>query len=156
MQAFSSCSSSWVSSPCTTAPCSTLSYWAAEHPTHTYGLAGTYTVILTATNTMTSTSISHDVVIGAAPTAGFTFAVAGYDVTFTNSSTGATSYLWTFGDTGTSTETNPLHTYAANGVYTVTLTVYNDCGQDVYSTQVTIDVGPTQYYIYLPLVIKNQ
>ncbi len=33
------------------------------------------------------------------------------------------TYLWDFGDGNTSTEANPLHTYAAYGVYTVTLSV---------------------------------
>ncbi len=45
-------------------------------------------------------------------------------VQFTNQSTGdITAYLWDFGDGTTSSEQNPLHTYAAGGTYTVTLTV---------------------------------
>jgi uncharacterized repeat protein (TIGR01451 family) len=43
-------------------------------------------------------------------------------VTFTNSSTNAIDYLWTFGDGTTSTEANPDHTYNQSGVYTVSLT----------------------------------
>ncbi len=41
-----------------------------------------------------------------------------------------TSWLWDFGDGGTSTECDPAHTYSAPGTYTVTLTVSNDCGTD--------------------------
>ena len=52
-------------------------------------------------------------------------------VNFTNSSSGATSYSWTFGDGGTSTATNPSHTYNAAGTYTVELTATNACGNDV-------------------------
>ena len=37
-----------------------------------------------------------------------------------------TSYLWDFGDTNTSTDPNPVHTYTSAGVYTVTLTVSDD------------------------------
>jgi len=38
------------------------------------------------------------------------------------------SYLWDFGDATTSTDPNPMHTYATAGVYTVTLTVTNSAG----------------------------
>jgi PKD repeat protein len=45
-----------------------------------------------------------------------------FTVTFTNQSTGSiTSYLWNFGDGGTSTGTNPTHAYTTAGTYTVTL-----------------------------------
>lgn len=38
------------------------------------------------------------------------------------------SWAWDFGDGGTSTARNPLHTYAQPGTYTVTLTVTDDTG----------------------------
>ena len=41
------------------------------------------------------------------------------------SSNGINSWLWDFGDGGTSTLQNPLHTYASLGEYTVQLTVKN-------------------------------
>jgi len=41
---------------------------------------------------------------------------------FTPTTTGAT-YLWDFGDGSTSTEENPIHTYAAEGNYLINLTV---------------------------------
>ncbi|MDN7024536.1 PKD domain-containing protein [Methanoculleus sp. FWC-SCC1] len=45
-------------------------------------------------------------------------------VRFTDtSSISATSWSWTFGDGGTSTAQNPVHTYAAAGNYTVALTL---------------------------------
>ena len=44
-------------------------------------------------------------------------------VLFFNNSTGASSYLWDFGDAITSTQSGPTHTYTVPGVYTVTLTV---------------------------------
>jgi PKD repeat protein len=63
------------------------------------------------------------------PKAGFTYVVNGFDSTFTSSSTDAESaatalkYNWSFGDGSSSTEQNPVHTYAASGTYTVTLEV---------------------------------
>ncbi|MGV3636130.1 MAG: gliding motility-associated C-terminal domain-containing protein [Flavobacteriales bacterium] len=46
-------------------------------------------------------------------------------VQFANTSSGATSYEWSFGDNTTSTAVSPTHVYAAPGVYTVRL-VAND------------------------------
>ena len=50
------------------------------------------------------------------------------EYTFTNSSTGGTSFLWDFGDGNTSTEESPTHVYAIAGTYTVTLEARNDAG----------------------------
>jgi PKD repeat protein len=58
---------------------------------------------------------------------------------FTASSTGGTSYNWTFGDGGTSTMQNPVYTYASNGNYTASLTVGNACN----SLTITMPVGIT-------------
>jgi PKD repeat protein len=41
------------------------------------------------------------------------------------------SWLWDFGDGNTSTNQNPVHTYAQNGQFTVTLTTTNQYGSDV-------------------------
>src|SRR4030095_310063 len=52
-------------------------------------------------------------------------------VNFSNTSTGSiTSYAWTFGDGGTSTAASPNHSYAAGGVYTVSLTVTGPGGSN--------------------------
>ncbi len=57
--------------------------------------------------------------------ASFTSASSGLAGYFYNrsSNTTSTSYAWTFGDGGTSTATNPQHTYSARGTYNVCLTV---------------------------------
>ena len=51
-------------------------------------------------------------------------------VHFTDASvvTGATAWLWQFGDGGTSAERNPDHTYTQDGTYTVRLTVTGSSG----------------------------
>jgi PKD repeat protein len=72
----------------------------------------------------------------ALPSASFTFQKEGNVVTFTNTSKNATSYMWDFGDGGTSTEQNPVYTYAADGEYTVTLTAMDDLGNSDEATGV--------------------
>ena len=73
-----------------------------------------------------------DVGTGPAPViAGFSSSAdtANYrEISFTNSSIGADSYSWDFGDMGTSTDMNPTHTYTSDGVYTVVLTATNAAG----------------------------
>ncbi len=68
------------------------------------------------------------------PTADFvgspTSGMAPLTVNFTDQSTGATSWSWDFGDTGTSTQQNPSHTYTSPGTYTVSLTATNAYGSD--------------------------
>ncbi len=68
-----------------------------------------------------------------APTARFIYVVGednGLMVTFTNASLNADTYSWDFGDSESSTETNPSHTYATSGTYDVTLTATNSGGSD--------------------------
>lgn len=45
-------------------------------------------------------------------------------------------YAWDFGDGATSTEQNPTHTYAADGVYTVQLTVITANGCEAHACEV--------------------
>lgn len=59
------------------------------------------------------------------PTASFSIinngVTAGIPVSFANQSTGASSYVWDFGDGSTSIAVNPSHVYSAAGTYTVKL-----------------------------------
>jgi glucose/arabinose dehydrogenase len=50
------------------------------------------------------------------------------------------SYLWTFGDGGTSTDANPSHTYLVAGKYTAMLSV-SDLDSSTLSTGMSIQVG---------------
>jgi PKD repeat protein len=63
---------------------------------------------------------------------------AGLTVTFTNTSTGATTYSWDLGDGNTSTDANPVHTYSTGGFYTVTVTAINNNCSSSYSFDVVI------------------
>lgn len=61
-------------------------------------------------------------------TAGPTVGVVPLTVNFTNTSTGATNYDWSFGDGDVSTNVNPIDTYTNAGSYSVTLTVVGPGG----------------------------
>jgi gliding motility-associated-like protein len=51
------------------------------------------------------------------------------EIAFTNQSTGATSYMWNFGDgSSTSTTTDPTHAFGSSGSYSVTLIASNGLG----------------------------
>ena len=80
------------------------------------------------------------------PMASFTSSVALLTVDFTDTSTDAdgtiVSWAWDFGDGNVSSAQNPSNTYAANGTYTVTLTVTDDMGAtDTATADVTVTDG---------------
>lgn len=63
-------------------------------------------------------------------------------VRFDDQSAGTiTARLWTFGDGDISTDTSPTHRYTANGLYTVTLTVWGPDGRDTRVKEHLIAVG---------------
>lgn len=96
------------------------------NPTHTYAEEGEYTVTLTAVGAEGTPNENYSQTISVVktnPTAVFTYEADDTTVTFTNTSERGASYEWDFGDGNTSTEENPVHTYAEPGEYSVTLTV---------------------------------
>lgn len=107
--------------------------WSSGQTTQmvTVTTSGTYSVDVIDGSGCDATD-TIEVTVEAKPTADFTFnnPQYGYTYDFTNISTGGTSYLWDFGDTGTSTDANPTHTYQFAGDYVVTLIATNDCGSD--------------------------
>ena len=116
-----------------------------QNPTVTYDNVGTYTITLTASNslggnTVTQTNYINVITI---PTAGFSSSSNGLTVDFTNNSTGATSYSWDFGDGNNSTEADPSHIYAADGTYEVSLTATNECGSVTSTQTVVVITAPT-------------
>jgi PKD repeat protein len=125
-----------------------------QNPSYTYVIPGSYTVSLTATNSVNSNistyenyiTVSQEVIQTQTPVptlstpiptptpqkviAAFkgtpTSGNAPLIVQFTDSSTGSpTSWSWDFGDGGTSSQRNPSYTYTFPGDYTVILTVKN-------------------------------
>ena len=120
-----------------------------QNPVHTYAADGNYTVNLTVSNSYgNNTCVKTDyITVGSGiPLANFTANMTGGNaplmVQFNDASTiNPTSWLWDFGDNTTSTEQNPVHTYAADGNYTVNLTVANSYGSNTCVKADYITVG---------------
>ena len=131
---------------------------SGENVVHTYAAAGSYAAKLTVTDDNGATNSHLFTVLVAdnvSPTASFSVLTdppkTGLPVDFNGSASSDSdgtiaSYAWDFGDTNTSTEQSPSHTYATAGTYDVTLTVTDNNGAtDVLLTQITVadNVAPT-------------
>lgn len=79
----------------------------------------------------------------------------GDTMTFLASATGTPplTYNWEFGDGGSATGEQVFYFYDASGVYTVKLTVTNDCG-DATTSQV-LRIAPVIHRIYLPVITNS-
>ena len=103
------------------------------NPVKTYSLPGIYLIRLIANFGGCMDTANQTITVLPKPFAAFsenntTSCKAPLTTTFTNLSTGATSYNWDFGDGNTSTVRNPSHTYTTSGTYTVTLIATNANG----------------------------
>jgi PKD repeat protein len=132
----------------------------AVNPQNIFDLAGTYNVSLdvTASNGCVSTSV-HPLVIYTTPAAAFSldlppFSCTGtpsqfHDATASMPDSNIQSWSWTFGDTGSGTGKNPLHTYTNAGPYTVRLSVITDRGcSNSIDQQVNIVQSPNAMFNY--------
>lgn len=122
-----------------------------QNPSHTYGIAGTFTVCMIASNSCGADTICQSILTGCnTPIAGFTQVPNQLTVQFTDASTNTpTSWLWDFGDGNTSTAQNPNHTYAASGTYTVCLTATSSCGSNTTCNSVTVSCpAPTASFTF--------
>ena len=115
------------------------------NPTVVYNAAGTYNVELIVSNPTGSSSASEVdfVTVSDVPSASFVGVNNMLTVTFTNNSMEADSFMWDFGDGNTSSDISPIHTYATEGDYTVTLTATNSCGDNVITSTVGANALPS-------------
>jgi PKD repeat protein len=126
------------------------------NPTHLYTTSGDFVAMLEVTdNAGATTGATVDVSVSVPPnppptataSATPTSGKAPLVVTFTGGGTDSNgtiaSYVWMFGDGGSSTLQNPTHTYQTAGNFTATLTV-TDNGGATGSTTVAITAGNNQ------------
>ncbi len=100
----------------------------------------TYTVVGTNQAGCTrADSVFVDIQPGA--NAGFTYTANNLTVSFQDTTTGALSWLWLFGDGNASFSQSPNYTYSAPGTYTVSMIVSNGvCGSDTVQQTITVSV----------------
>ncbi|UCG70461.1 MAG: PKD domain-containing protein [Thermoplasmata archaeon] len=134
----------------------------SQNPQFTFMDDGIYPVTLTVWDEDNSSySVTHNVTISdLAPTANFTWSPEPQDegspVSFTDLSTSypdtIVAWEWDFAGLGTNKSQNPQFTFMNNGIYTVTLTVYDDDNStDSVSYNVTIlDLAPTAEFTWSP------
>jgi len=132
---------------------------AHQSPSYTYGQAGTYTVSLQATSALgCSAQATQQVTVRPRPVVAFSAipVCAGQSMGFTNTSTIAsgsiTGWQWDFAGQATSTQASPSHTFAAPGIYSVTLTALSDQGcTNVLTQSVTVHPNPVAQFAMSPV-----
>jgi gliding motility-associated-like protein len=103
------------------------------NPSNQYVNVGVFDVLLIAGNPATCNKLDtaiHTIHVYPSPVADFSWSPnppePNTPLDFTNLSTGATRYLWDFGDGSTSTNKDEVHVYQKDGYYTVCLTAWNE------------------------------
>ncbi|MFI5220540.1 MAG: PKD domain-containing protein, partial [Bacteroidia bacterium] len=119
-----------------------------QNPTHQYLTAGTYQVELIATNAFGSDTIVNSVTVNTivAQIQYSGIMQVGQPISFTCPTPNALTWFWDFGDGFFSSLQSPIHTYAATGNYTVTLTITGAGGCTVQTdTLISIITGIDEY-----------
>ncbi len=121
----------------------------SQNPLHVYASAGTYTVVLTATNAFGSdTKTRTNYITVNTPTADFIASpLSGAIpllVQFTDASVGSISWDWDFGDGSThGTTNNPIHSYTVVGLYTVVLSISGGQATKTRTNYITVNIVPS-------------
>jgi gliding motility-associated-like protein len=121
-----------------------------QNPAHTYTVQNTYTVQLIVNTANCADTIEQPITINIKPIANFSLTPTNgcptLSVNFSDMSSSATLYNWSFGNSLTSTLTNPSTTYTnstgSNVVYTVSLVASTAAGCSDTHTE-TVIVFPT-------------
>lgn len=125
-----------------------------DQPLHTYLNSGLYDVTLTATSSygcINDSTYSNYIEVYPKPIADFIHDPNPADmlspfVYFTNQSALANNYLWDFGDSSFSNESDPVHQYVASGTYSIELIATNNDGcKDTVVGEVIINPSFTLY-----------
>lgn len=127
-----------------------------KNPSHLYAQPGTYTVsLIVATTNSCADTTTRVITINPPPVVDFISGsgCASDTMQFTSSTfvnMGTTlSWMWDFGDGGTSTLADPEHIYANPGIYIVSLTITDTAGcMASVSHPVNVVPGPTALFSY--------
>jgi len=121
---------------------------------HGYTASGLYTVKLFVSYAeCVDSSATVVTVTPRPPEAGFTSITEGchpLEVSFTNTSRFATSYIWQFGDGSVSSDEHPTHTFYQPGEFTVKLIANGPGGTDQASRVITVHATPNAFFNYAP------
>jgi len=111
-----------------------------QNPVVTFETSGEYDVTLAAANEIGSNNLLRSEFINAldGPAASFSWTNSGLNISFSNTSVDGINYMWNFGDGFSTTSVSPSHLYEAEGIYTVTLTVENECGTSVFTDEIDL------------------
>lgn len=129
---------------------------SAANPTYTYTAPGTYTVKLVYLANGCRDTATTTITVNPKPAIAFTGSPLTacnppLNVNFTNTTSGATTYTWLFGDGGTSTLANPSHAYTANGNYAVSLIATSAAGcKDTLKKNNYVKIAPASAVINGP------
>lgn len=122
----------------------------SQNPIYTYPDTGAYLVeLIVESNLGLFDTTTANIFVTTSPLSDFSYSagIAGTATNFTDLSQSyllpLTSWLWDFGDGGTSTQQNPSHTYIIAGTYTVCLTTTNSCGSDSSCMSIIISTAAT-------------
>ena len=115
-----------------------------RNPTVRYNSIGSYDVKLVVENGFGRDTLVKKgyVRINDIPKVNFSINKNGLAVSFLNTTTSATNYLWKFGDGNTSTQSSPQYNYRFAGTYIVTLTAKNACGSTTDSVTLSVFALP--------------
>jgi PKD repeat protein len=132
-----------------------------RNPTHRYAVPGSYDVNLTVTRGSDRDSSTHVVNVGGVPITDFVGTPRsgniGELITFTDRTENhPTEWSWEFGDTATSADPNPTHSYQLKGIYTVSLTAKNSNGKDTETKQEYINIGTGPKADFIPVIVPYQ
>ncbi len=119
-----------------------------------YDTYGDYEIWLKVASARCSDSVSHSIrIIPAVPVAAFDTVLAAcepHTVQFRNNSVYGSTYLWDFGDGGSSTDFEPEHTFEEYGIYNVKLTVFGEGGREYAYRQVEVYRMPLVNFTVAP------
>jgi gliding motility-associated-like protein len=133
-----------------------------QNPQHTFVNSSVYGVLLTVTsNHLCKDTVEKTVLVKSRPIADYTTDIvsgcATLCVQFTNQTTNqvgpVNSYVWDFGDTKLSTDTNPYHCFTKPGIYTVKLKAASNStcfDEKTKSNLINVHAVPIADFAYTP------